>query len=271
MSRLKIGGICALFCGISLAFATAGEVTIGYNTMEIEPNDTRNSAGWLISNQGVAPSFWMDADRDYYKVIVSTIPTTITVHVDGVPGNDPATQIEDVNGGILAQNDDKAPGDPNCFLEFSFTTTGTYYVVVFHSFITPYDPSATGYSLYGEFIQLDDEPPTYSGPVGIRSVERNGFGSALVEWAPAQDNFTPPEAMKYNIYWSTKLSDLFTPPPGATAVGTTSTTVSSLDPHLNYYFGVRAEDTQGNEETNEVHIFAPARLAVNPSLWSLYR
>jgi len=163
--------------------ASAGEIVVNYSSQETEPNDTRITAGWLLFGGDSSPSFWMDADVDYYRLMITTLPTTLTVSVVGVPGNDPAARIEDESGGTIAV--------PAVFIEQVFVTTGTYYVAVFHQDRPNFNPAATSYTLSGQFSQRDDEPPTYTATIGIQRVERGGDDSVSVEWSPAVDNFTP--------------------------------------------------------------------------------
>jgi hypothetical protein len=90
-------------------------------------------------------------------------------------------------------------------------------------------------------------------------------------WSQAQDETTPSNQIKYNIYANADPSQVFTGAPVAVFVGVTAGRVSGLAVPESYYFGVRAQDATGNEESNTVSLVGPYLATADPDVWSRYR
>jgi len=111
---------------------------------------------------------------------------------------------------------------------------------------------------------LDNTPPTYTGPVGIISAARPSDNTvAELTWGSATDDTSASSAIRYNVYAATTQAAVFSGSPVKVLTGVTSGQITGLDPHTHYYFGVRAEDEAGNEETNTNT--ALARYTIEPT------
>jgi len=120
----------------------------------------------------------------------------------------------------------------------------------------------------------DSNPPTYGPgiPPGAQNVYRvDANTKAIVAWSPATDDSTPAYQMKYNVHTAETAGAVFTTPLKTdTFTGTLVGYVTGLDPTKTYYFGVRAEDQAGNEETNTVVLSSAPQTAVPNPVWNLY-
>jgi len=119
----------------------------------------------------------------------------------------------------------------------------------------------------------DVDPPTYSGNVGVVSIgwAPGGRDEAWLTWNEAQDETTPANSIRYNVYASTDPGQVFSGAPVATFVGVTEGVVSGLATPAIYYFGVRAQDAAGNEESNRVWRTGPYLAAADRDVWEMYR
>ena len=125
-----------------------------------------------------------------------------------------------------------------------------------------------------EQVGGDSNPPTYGLgiPPGAQNAYRvDGNTKAVVTWSPATDDSTPAYQMKYNVHTAETAGAVFTTPLKTdTFTGTLVGYVTGLDPTKTYYFGVRAEDQAGNEETNTVVLSSAPQTAVPNPVWNLY-
>jgi len=135
-------------------------ITLSYYSFENEnndhSNDSRVAAGPLLAGGANAPSYFVPGDVDYYRLNVTDVPSTLTVHVDGVAtiviSGDPEVWLESSTGTVLAHHDDIAPpANMNCFLRYVFTTPERYYVRVQHASKSPWYYNYSNYYLYGDY------------------------------------------------------------------------------------------------------------------------
>jgi len=118
--------------------ARARVITIAFDSLESEPNDTHAKAGFLLKGGAEAPSYYPASDVDFYRLDVGDVPSTLTARVNGVSSvvisGDPEVWLESTTGTVLAYNDDIAPGgNLDCFFRYVFDRPGDYYVRVQHS------------------------------------------------------------------------------------------------------------------------------------------
>jgi len=134
------------------------------------------------------------------------------------------------------------------------TPVGTYDVVV--SGIGHVD----GGSTKGHITQVitvtvsaggDTTPPTFGGLTGAS--DAGSGGTVDLTWAAATDPSTP---ITYNIYWATSSGGQNFVTPNQTSTLGTGDSVTGLANGTPYYFVVRAEDSQGNEDTNTTEFSA---------------
>jgi len=269
--------------------AIAGMATTGwcvsqtFETFENEyfnaSNNTPATADPLLEQNLYPPIYYEPNDIDFYRLTVSSVPSTLSIFVDGVDWGgglgDPEAWIQNAAGAILAYHDDIASDVLDCILGCTFTEPGDYFVVVQHSRKSLYDYNHSNYYLTGTFRFGDVRPPGYPGPAGAASANRlrqDGLRSALVTWNAAADDATPGEHLRYNVYCSTDGATVFQGPPAAAFVGATSGRIDGLEPGTEYWIGVRAEDLEGNEETNPsiVPITLSELAAVERTRWMLY-
>jgi hypothetical protein len=269
----------------AVATAPAQVVVQSYSSLEYEYADDSNNvwimAGPLLTGGLYAPTFWHQFDVDYYHISVTAVPSTLTVLVDGVDslfgGCDPEAWIEDSAGNRLIYHDDIAyPANTDAYLSYVFTVPGDYYVATQLAGLWSYNFS--NYTMSGtySYLEVDEEAPTYSGEEGVKEALRlvaDQYRSAYVSWHEATDNVTPSSQIQYNIYYATTPQAVFSGSPDATFTGVLGATISGLssDPDTDYWFGVRAEDASGNEDTNNRVVLAQVPLAVPAAQWMLYR
>lgn len=283
----RAGALAVLFCLVATA-ASAQVIVQNYTSREYElsggTNDIPQDAGPLLSGGTLAPTFWIASDVDYYHIQVTAVPSTLTVRLDGIDSLfgacDPYGWLENSSGAILVENDDIAyPSNLDSYFSYVFTTPGDYYVGarvspfgVWNVLFTNYTPSGT-YT----YPDIDADPPDFGAGVGgaIRAIRQSSDNnqSAIVVWNPATDNQTPPNQIKYNVYHANAPADVFLGAPATTFVGQTMGLVTGLssDSQVDYWFGVRAEDNAGNEDTNDHVVLAEVMLAVRRGRWMLYK
>ena len=104
-------------------------------------------------------------------------------------------------------------------------------------------------------------PPDFSGASSTNA--GLAYNEIRVYWPWAYDNGDYRSKIKYNIYRSTtdNLADFNLDSPHATVTGTTNYTDTGLTSAIDYYYVVRAEDTEGNEEENEVIVMGSAGIS----------
>ena len=128
-----------------------------------------------------------------------------------------------------------------------YLATGTYYWSV-QTVDTAQMTSS--WSSEGSFTisEPDTTPPTFSGLQGANDTGAGGTVTLL--WSAASDPSTP---ITYNVYYTlaSESFDFGTPNISTTSVGCTATGLTDDAPYL---FIVRAEDSQGNEDTNNVQL-----------------
>jgi len=115
------------------------------------------------------------------------------------------------------------------------------------------------FPIFSDFtvVGQDHEPPVWDDTVGVQLAIPK-YKKAILYWNSATDVLTPPT--DYNVYWDDEF-----PPEISTGcmIEDISTsgggddydykgTVSNLTNELTYYFCIRARDTMGNEDDNEV-------------------
>jgi hypothetical protein len=147
--------LAAVFACVTLA-AWGRVITVSFNSLETEPNETHAKAGFLLRGGSQAPSYYPATDVDYYRLDVGDGPSTLTLYVQGVSSvvisGDPEVWLEDTTGTVLAHNDDIAPVyNLDCFLRYVFTAPGDYYVRVQHSAKSQWYYNYSNYTLSGEY------------------------------------------------------------------------------------------------------------------------
>jgi alpha-tubulin suppressor-like RCC1 family protein len=121
----------------------------------------------------------------------------------------------------------------------------------------------------------DPTPATYDWTInttapqfsGLTSVSTLSPTSVYLEWAPATDDLTLPESMKYLICQSTNSGDCVTTftPQYTSSPGEASYKINSLLPSAMYYFLVRAVDEAGNVDANTVEKMGGTFIAISVS------
>ncbi len=158
---VRILAVAAIFACVPFARG-ADVVTQAYTSTEPEAfdnsNNTTRTAGPLFYAAGSSPAYFWSGDVDYYRIDVRDVPSTLTVHVDGIESlfglDDPEAWLETTTGTILAHSDDIAPGmdgNLNCFFGYVFTKRGDYYVRVQRSWKWAWEYNLSNYYLYGEY------------------------------------------------------------------------------------------------------------------------
>ncbi len=109
-------------------------------------------------------------------------------------------------------------------------------------------------------IPTDSTPPTFAG---IDNALDTGEGAEVyILWLAATDN-TPP--ITYNIYYNQGATiDSYAVPDITTTTQTGRYYITGLTNDVQYAFAVRAEDAEGNEDTNVVVLTATPSDGVNP-------
>lgn len=88
---------------------------------------------------------------------------------------------------------------------------------------------------------------------GCSAAVATSAGSAVVSWAPASDDSTPPDKIAYDVWASaTPGGEAFDQPAAATVTGVTSAAIANLPANASTYFVCRARDLTGNEDKNVV-------------------
>ncbi len=102
----------------------------------------------------------------------------------------------------------------------------------------------------GDGCTPDTDPPVFSGLTS--AVSTGATGQVHLIWDAAADPSTP---ITYNIYYATSSGTQNFSTPNQTTTNL-NVTVNGLVDGTTYYFVVRAEDSEGNEDTNSVEISA---------------
>lgn len=95
--------------------------------------------------------------------------------------------------------------------------------------------------------------PSFGGATGA-----TGLASAIrVEWSPASDDVTSPDQIEYLVFMAQGDAAIdFSTPVRETTPGAGDATVGPLDVSTSYRFVVRARDTDGNVDDNDVEVGA---------------
>ncbi|HDH96769.1 MAG TPA: fibronectin type III domain-containing protein, partial [Proteobacteria bacterium] len=100
----------------------------------------------------------------------------------------------------------------------------------------------------------DDEPPSFDGAAGAEAID---YHTIKVYWDAATDDNTDPDAIIYSVYAAKSDEEFdFSEPAATSTIGKTYVLVSPLEPNTSYKFVVRATDTAGNQEENDVEVSA---------------
>lgn len=252
------------------AWASAGTISI-YQTHEEEPNGTIGQADTLNNNSGILPcGFYEPFDDDVYEFTTTVDHSTITVEaVSSIA--DTVLIISNAAGAELAYDDLSGSGNNAKIANYDLGPAGTYYIWVSDYFYR----SGAGYTytLTGQIVEpeiVDTDPPTYPGSPGIDTAARTNPTTVQVTWHQASDDISFAANIKYNIYYDVVEADVFAGIPRKTVTGSLQTTVNVNSPYTIYYFGVRAEDEAGNEDTNTETRMVEPLTAVRAGAWALY-
>lgn len=253
------------------AWASAGTISI-YQTYEDEPNDSRNQATTLNDNTGVFQcGFYQSLDDDYYEFTTTVDNAIITVEAVGSFSADTFLAIENSAGVPLTFDDDSGAQYNAKITNYTLGSAGTYYLLCYDA-SDGYGAGYT-YTLTGQIVEpeiVDSTPPTYPGLAGIDTAARINPTTVQVTWHQASDDISFASNIKYNIYYDVVEADVFAGLPRKTVTGSLLTTVNVNSPYTIYYFGVRAEDEAGNEDTNTETRTVEPLTAVRSGAWTLY-
>ena len=108
---------------------------------------------------------------------------------------------------------------------------------------------------------IDTVPPVFSG-ISL-ATDDNSNGKINLSWSPAIDSSSP---ITYNIIIPLFPGQNFAVPNATTT--NTSYQVNNLTNNQTYYFVVRAQDAQGNEETNAVELSTAPTKELMPPVFS---
>lgn len=220
---------------------------------ESEPNDDTGSANLFSIPGNASGTLQNDGGGvlDYFRFTLAAPGTyrfagTVT---GGSFGADLFLGVTNSSGGVLDAADVNADGGSET-LEYTFTTAGTYYLLVAEATGTP--NAISTYNVVVTSTGPDIAPPTWVGEVhGIDTVTRlQGNTTANVTWHQATDNVTAQAAIRYDIYYSTVLANIFTEGVKKTVTGGLSTTLSGLTATATYFVAVRARDEANNRDIN---------------------
>ena len=113
----------------------------------------------------------------------------------------------------------------------------------------------------------DVAPPVFAGLLDATPVSSSQIN---LSWNPAADNLTASSSIAYNVYASkTSGGQNFTSPSLVTSPGTTSFPATGLESDTTYYFIVRADDRNGNVDTNLIEKSATTLDTTPPSFSGL--
>ncbi len=245
------------------------------NQTESEPNNTSYSADGPVNFDevltGGLPGVYGGDDSPYddywsftgvkgtaYSFIATPINSNFIFPLD----IDLAIVRRNVMGEITEAVATAGGDNQTEMLLWSCTSDDTYYLVVYEgtgilNAVSRYEINCTSI-----FIPTPDlTPPYYFMFVteGIHTTLRtDGNTAAELTWGIAGDDISADKDIVYNVYADLVEANVFSGSPiqsfsGAAAgltSGITSGKITSLDPTKDYYFGVRAQDEAGNEETN---------------------
>ncbi|NQU45242.1 hypothetical protein HQ520_18320 [bacterium] len=266
--------LCILIVTVLIAGAARGDQT------ESEPNSSRFEANGPIHFDeiligGLPGSYGADSDLLYADYWRFTGRAGAQYRFVGTPRNstslfplDIDLDLENGTGGLEARA--VAFGDNQIeTLNWTCTTDATYYLIVYEGTGT-----ANGISRYEiactETIDDTDGPTYPGGSAGIRSVSRyESNGQATAAWHAAEDDYTATGQIRYNVHYSPIEAEVFDSTP-VTFTGVLTGLVTGLDPAKAYFFGVRAEDESGNEDSNTRTLRADHFTAVWAQVWMLY-
>lgn len=228
-----------------------------FGATESEPNNDRASADGPISfPETLTGQFFNDggAIQEDYWSFSATAGSTYTFVGSlntNLGGGDIALDLENSAGGVLASEDENFGMDAET-LEWTATAAGTYYLVVWNASGTP--DGIANWSVNCSVSTGDSTPPAWSGSnIGLDTAIRQISGTSVdLTWFQANDDVTPLNEIKYQIFYDTVEANVFAAGPKTMVTGSLTTTINGLAAGSTYYFAVRAEDASGNRETNTV-------------------
>ncbi len=182
-------------------------------------------------------------------------PTASGMHVEWDMARDDVTKPENMRYRVYAEQGELRVGDPlGAFQEFTGVTavdivglqpTSAYSIVC--RAVDEADNEDDNFVTRLATTLSDDIPPTFGG-ITMATV---GSTDADLSWDPATDDQSLPADIRYNVYQSLNSTFNFDAPPFAnTAPGEVAIRLDGLDPNVEYFWVVRAEDEAGNEDTN---------------------
>lgn len=179
-----------LLASATLAVLLTSGAALAFPLDEAEPNDALDRAQDIdryfsldndpnIVNSTSVPHATVNGSGnetyDYYSFAVSQagVNTLATFDIDGaMPAFDSNLKLYDGSGNQLSSSDDKDPPDPgsehryDSYLEYTFSSAGTYYVAVGRCCFSPV-PSAGAYNLHISVqgaVTSDTPPPDTTSP-----------------------------------------------------------------------------------------------------------
>lgn len=103
-------------------------------------------------------------------------------------------------------------------------------------------------------MDLDTTPPVFEGVSRVVAVSAQEVD---LFWEAATDGVSAPADILYQIYFAEESGQQdFSQADAVAAAGSTTLRVGNLTPSTTYYFVVRAEDTSGNRDANDVEVAA---------------
>ena len=180
-------------------------------------------------------------------------PDGYHVYVSGFPSMSGAQQVD---GSLITGTDYIVPS--------SISTAGIWHFAV--TAMTGTDESPYS-NIWSNATAGDTTPPEWSGSdIGIKAATP-GDASVNVEWFIAADSQNDP--VTYNIYYAETGTGINWSTPQLTGQSGTSKMINGLTNGVSYDFGVRAQDSVGNETTNENFLSATPMAGVDntPPAW----
>ena len=224
-----------------------------------------NSLTGTLANDGAAEP------TDYWSFTVTAgqaVRFAATVTGGGL-GPDMRLDIENPSGFSLADADANGDGGSET-LDYTFSTAGTYYLVVWEVTGTP--NGVGNYTVNVTDQSPDTTAPTWpGGTAGINTVQRvTGNTSANITWFQAADAVTNQANIIYDIYYDVAQANVFVGAAETSVTGSLSTTLNGLNALSTYYVGVRARDAAGNRDTNTRTAFLDFAPTAANAGWALY-
>jgi alpha-tubulin suppressor-like RCC1 family protein len=99
-------------------------------------------------------------------------------------------------------------------------------------------------------------PPRFDGALEVQAESNT---QAVVRWAPADDDVTPPHALVYDVYVANQTNVSFAQPRLSTPPGATMATLTGLPAGSTVFVAVRARDAAGNRDANRAVVSTALR------------